>query len=71
MINKNLEKQAVNVNIALNDFNASGYSAMGFESADSTEGPLKMKKVDVVRKDATHFMLTMPQFSFVKVMLKK
>ncbi len=71
MINKNLEKPAVDVNVALSDFKASGFSAVGFESADSTEGPLKIKKVDVVKKDASHFTLSVPQFSFVKVMLKK
>lgn len=71
MINKNLEKPAVNINLALNDFKASGCSAVGFEAADSTEGPLKMKKVDIVKRDASHFTFTVPQFSFVKVMLKK
>jgi hypothetical protein len=71
MINKSLEKAAINVNVALNDFKASGYSAAGFEASDSTEGPLKIKKVDIIKKDASHFTLSVPQFSFVKVMLKK
>jgi hypothetical protein len=57
--------------VALNDFKASGYLAVGFESSDSTEGPLKMKKVEIMKKDASHFTLRVPQFSFVKVMLKK
>jgi hypothetical protein len=36
-----------------------------------TEGPLKIKKVDRSKKDALKFTLTVPQFLFIKVTIKK
>lgn len=71
IINKNLDKPFVDVNLTLNDFKASNYTAVGFEASDKKEGTLDIKKVPVVRKDNSHFTLSIPQFSFVKITLKK
>ncbi len=71
MVNKNLDNPSINVNISLNNFKASGFSAVGFESSDTREGSLDIKKVEIIKKDNSHFTLFVPRFSFVKVMLKK
>ncbi len=57
--------------LALYDFKVSDYTAVGFEASDKTEGSLGIKKVDMVKRDNSHFTLSIPQFSFVKVTLRK
>ncbi len=60
-----------NVNLTLNNFTAAGYTAIGFEGSDKKEGHLDVNKLSITKKDATHFMLSMPQFSFAKITLTK
>ncbi len=71
MVNKNLDASTINVNLNLNNFTASGYTAVGFEGADKKNGHLEVNKINIIKKDDTHFMLSMPQFSFAKVTLTK
>lgn len=71
LINKNLDKPTVEVNLALEDFKAKDYSAIGFESTDITDGPLAVKDIIIKQRGDTIYSLTMPQFSLAKITLKR
>ncbi len=71
IVNKNLDASTVDVNLTLNNFTAAGYTAFGFEGADKKEGHLDVNKISITKKDDSHFMISMPQFSFAKVTLTK
>jgi alpha-L-arabinofuranosidase len=71
VLNKNLDKPFVEVELAISDFKASTYMAVGFEAADKSEGKLDIQKVAVVKKGNSHFTVSVPQFSLVKLTFKQ
>ena len=71
LINKNLDKASLTVDLSLTDFQASGYKAVSFAAADREPDKLDIKEIKFIKKDASHFSVTMPQFSFVKITFKK
>lgn len=71
LINKSEKKDMSSVQVALNGFKASSAEAISFDISDRDEdAPLEIKKINV-SQGAGGLSLDMPQFSFVRITLKK
>lgn len=70
LINKQQNKDIMNVDIALDAFKAKSYSATGFGSEGNDTPGLATHEVKIIKTDATHYQVQMPKNSFVKITYK-
>lgn len=72
LINKNLDAASSAVEVALNGFKASSSEAVFFDTSDINEdAPLIVKKMKIGKSTSGQLNLNVPQFSFVRITLKK
>jgi hypothetical protein len=70
LINKQQDKDIMNIDLSVAGFNAKSLLASGFNSDDDTARKLAVHAVKINKADATHYSLQIPKNSFTKITFK-